>query len=127
MCFQPHQHARTEAFFDEFVEALSQADGLVVPEIYRVEGRTEQEIVSSLGLVKALQKKHPELSVHHAMTFDEAEEFLVRLVEQQPDCVIVIQGAGSIDELARKMTNKPPRPLQNLHISRHCERSFIIE
>lgn len=104
LCFQPHQHARTEALFDEFVEALSGADGLVVPEIYRVEGRTENETVSSLRLVEAIQKRRPELRVHHAQTFEDAEALLERLSEQEPDCVIVIQGAGSIDELARKMT-----------------------
>jgi len=41
LCFQPHQHARTKELFGGFVEALAEADAVVVPEVYEVAGRTE--------------------------------------------------------------------------------------
>lgn len=104
LCFQPHQHARTEALFDEFVDALSRADALVLPEIYRVEGRTEAEEVSSRKVAEAVRKRNPELWVRYADDFQTVEAELSATVEAFPDSVLIVQGAGDIDELARKLS-----------------------
>ncbi|MBI5370279.1 UDP-N-acetylmuramate--L-alanine ligase [Candidatus Uhrbacteria bacterium] len=101
LCFQPHQHARTEALFEDFVTALSEADALVLSEIYRVDGRTEQETISSQHLVDAISLKRPDLTVRFAPDFEEAQKGIMGLLDSQS--VVIIQGAGTIDELARQM------------------------
>lgn len=106
LCFQPHQHSRTEMLFDNFVDALSFADALVLPEIYRVEGRTEDETVSSKDLVQKIQDRNFGLPVHYAADFLEAEQKLAMLIKNMPDSVVIIQGAGNIDDLARLLTKR---------------------
>lgn len=103
LCFQPHQHSRTQSLFNEFVDALGNADALVLPEIYRVDGRTEDETVSSRDLIEAIgcdSENH-----FYAKDFAEAKTHLQKLIEIYPDSVIIIQGAGSIDELARSLVD----------------------
>lgn len=103
LCFQPHQHSRTRALFDEFVEALAEAHAVILPEIYRVEGRTEREDISSENLLRAINQKHPDVKVQHVKDFASAKQALERCIATSPDAVIIIQGAGSIDELARSL------------------------
>lgn len=107
LCFQPHQHSRTRLLFNEFVDALSGADALVLPEIYRVEGRTEDESVSSRDLVDALASRGQGAGSsdlrEYAKDLTEAEAHLRRFAREYPGSVIIIQGAGSIDELARSL------------------------
>ncbi|MBI2475168.1 UDP-N-acetylmuramate--L-alanine ligase [Candidatus Uhrbacteria bacterium] len=104
LCFQPHQHSRTEMMFDDFVDALSLADGLVLPEIYRVEGRTEGETISSKHLVEKIQERNVDLPVHYAADFEEAKQKLETLIKDMPNSVVIFQGAGNIDDLARRLT-----------------------
>jgi UDP-N-acetylmuramate--alanine ligase len=106
LCFQPHQHSRTQTLFGGFVDALSLADAVVLSEIYRVEGRTEDETVSSRHLANAVGEKCPNLPICYAMNFDEAELRLGEMINEYPESVLIIQGAGTIDELARKIVEK---------------------
>ncbi len=101
LCFQPHQHARTKTLFNGFVEALAGADVLMVSEIYEVAGRTEEHDVSSRDLVEAINKAHPGKDARYARDFQEAESILRDVV--QPGDVLILQGAGDIDDLARKL------------------------
>ncbi len=103
LCFQPHQHSRTETLFDGFVRELGLADAVVLPEIYRVDGRTEIEDVSSAHLVDYIKQKNPELPVCYAVDFDAAQKEIDRLCEQMPESILIVQGAGTIDELARRL------------------------
>lgn len=105
LCFQPHQHSRTEMLFRAFVDALALADAVVLPEIYRVEGRTENETISSRHLVQAVESMRPNLSVRYAQNFDDAEMELAQLVQQNANSVLIMQGAGNIDELARRLVD----------------------
>ncbi len=95
LCFQPHQHARTLSLLTELVEALKGSDVLVIPEIYSVEGRTEDQKISSRDLVSKISDSH------YAADLAEAERILNRLI--QPDDVLIIQGAGDVDDLARRI------------------------
>ena len=103
LCFQPHQHSRTAALFDEFVEALQSADVTVIPEIYRVEGRTETQDVSSRDLVEKILELSPDSSVHYAEHLEHAKMVLENLCSDSGPCIVVIQGAGNIDDLARNL------------------------
>lgn len=103
LCFQPHQHSRTKELFKEFVDAVAEADVIVVPEIYKVVGRTEAEEkeVSSRDIVESVRAKYPGKEIRYAADFAEAESELRDLVKEND--VLIIQGAGDVDELARKL------------------------
>jgi UDP-N-acetylmuramate--alanine ligase len=101
LCFQPHQHARTKTLFAGFVEAVAGADVLILPEIYEVAGRDESHDVSSRDLVEAVNRAHPGKDAQYARDLAHAESMLRDLVE--PGDVLLLQGAGDIDELARRL------------------------
>ena len=98
---QPHQHARTMELRDGFVEALAGADVLVLPEIYRVSGRTETDEISSRDLVADIQRAHPGKEVFYAADLTKATQMLRSLVLSGD--VLLVQGAGDIDEVARNL------------------------
>lgn len=123
LCFQPHQHSRTEKLFDAFVSAIKEADVSILPEIYRVEGRTENEAVSSKQLVEAIKKSVPGKTVLYAEDFAKAKEQLLKVVkkndvllmegavpadecEREAPSVLIVQGAGNIDALARLLVQE---------------------
>jgi len=95
LCFQPHQHSRTAELFDEFVGALGTADAVVIPEIYAVAGRTKGETVSSKDLAAKIT------GARYAADLVEAESVLRDIVKEGD--VLIIQGAGDVDDLARKL------------------------
>lgn len=102
LCFQPHQHARTKKLFKQFVEALGQADhNIIIPEIYTVSGRTESTEVSSKHIVEAMKETGFSPEVRFAKDLDKAEAQLREMVKA--DDVVIFQGAGDIDDLARKL------------------------
>ncbi len=101
LCFQPHQHARTIELRDGFVEALAGADILVLPEIYRVSGRTEADEISSRDLVADIERMHPGKEVFYAADLAKATQ-MVRSLVLSGD-VLIVQGAGDVDDVARNL------------------------
>ncbi|OGL72958.1 UDP-N-acetylmuramate--L-alanine ligase [Candidatus Uhrbacteria bacterium RIFCSPHIGHO2_02_FULL_60_44] len=97
LCFQPHQRNRTKHLFNDFVEVLKDADVLVLVEIYDVPGREEEEDrdVTSEKLLQAIGKGS------YAATLDDAEAQLRKIVT--PNDVVLVMGAGTIDQVARKL------------------------
>jgi len=86
--FQPHLYTRTRDFYPEFAEALSQADEVVLTEIYPareqpIKGVTSQLIYDKLapGVKKEMIRKDEVLDYVKQHTFD----------------VLVILGAGDLD------------------------------
>ena len=103
LCFQPHQHSRTKELLEEFIEAVPSADVIVVPEIYKVVGRTEKEEkeVSSRDIVEGVKAIKISKEIYYAADFDEAEMKLREIVKKGD--VLIIQGAGDVDLLARRL------------------------
>ncbi|MBU1126091.1 MAG: UDP-N-acetylmuramate--L-alanine ligase [Patescibacteria group bacterium] len=101
ICFEPHQHSRTHELFDEFVESFDLADVLILSEVYRVTGRTEEEFEGSKELAEAIERRGKIDTVKYAKDLKAAEDELRDLVE--PEDIVVIMGAGPIDNLARKL------------------------
>lgn len=103
--FQPHQTDRTKKLFNEFVEALRGADELILAEIYQVAGREEEgKVVSSRDLVEAINLLQPGYS-RYAENIEVAQKY----IEETPDlsnAVILVMGAGDIDNLARALVQK---------------------
>jgi len=93
--FQPHLYTRTRDFYQDFAEALSLLDEVILTEIYPareqpIEGVTSQLILDNLkpGVKKELIKK---------------DEVLNMMKERQFD-VLIILGAGDLDNQVPQMT-----------------------
>ncbi|MBI2426726.1 MAG: UDP-N-acetylmuramate--L-alanine ligase [Candidatus Kerfeldbacteria bacterium] len=97
--FQPHHHHRTRVLHDEFVEALAHADLVIVPEIFRVPGRTKTEKISSRTIVRALTAKG--ISAHYVDDLSHLQHMLDRFLE--PNDIVLMMGAGDIYEEAERI------------------------
>ena len=87
LVFQPHLFSRTRDFMDEFAEALSLADRLLLMEIYPAREKPIEGITSSVLLQKISCEEKQICS---------KEELLDTIKEMNPE-LIVTMGAGDID------------------------------
>lgn len=101
LCFQPHQHSRTRALFDGFVEVLQIADETIVAEIYDVAGRNEEHEMSSRLIVEKIKKENPGAHVMFSHNFDAVKSALEQVVRSND--VLIVMGAGDIDCIAREI------------------------
>ena len=95
--FQPHQHNRTKNLFDDFVKALSNSDVVIISDIYDVAGREEasDQDVSSEDLVKEIAKLNK--NVFYGGDLNQTLKVLNEV--KKADDVVLLMGAGSIDDL----------------------------
>lgn len=96
--FQPHTYTRTKALLDEFAEALTLADKVVLADIYAaretddlgISSRDLRDLVASLGT-----------DAYYFSTFDEIEEFLLK------NCihgdVLITMGAGDVYKIGENL------------------------
>lgn len=101
LCFQPHQHSRTKELMDDFVRSLKLADETIVTEIYGVAGRTDDHQVSSRDIVDRILENDAYAKVEYAESFAEVTDMLTRTVRKKD--ILIIMGAGDIDDLAREL------------------------
>lgn len=90
--FQPHRYTRTQALFQEFLTAFTDADCLIVTDIYPA---SEEPIpgVSAEVLCEGIRRVgHPDAL--HFSDFDAIVDHLAGIVRQGD--VILTQGAGSV-------------------------------
>ena len=99
--FQPHLYTRTRDFYQEFADALSLLDEIILTEIYPareqpIEGVSSQLIYDRLqpGVAKQLICK----------------DDVLQLVKSRPFDVLVVLGAGDLDTLVPQMVKilQPP-------------------
>lgn len=101
--FQPHHKHRTKSLFNEFVEALREADVVILPEIYHVAGREEKDLkISSKDLVEALKKEGRDA----VFTKDLKETKKVMSATLARGDVVLMMGAGDIYTLANQLCPK---------------------
>ncbi len=98
LAFQPHQHNRTKSLFNDFVDALSETDLLILSEIFEVAGReeTKDQNINSYELVKAIREKYPAkagTSIYGGNLKKTIETILQFL---KPNDLLIIMGAGDI-------------------------------
>ena len=101
LVFQPHTYSRTQAFLKEFAEVLSQADILVLAEIYAA--REKNTIgISSKDLLALVKEKGTEC--YYFPSFDEIEKFLLK------NCMngdlLITMGAGNVVEIGESLLGK---------------------
>ena len=100
--FQPHRYTRTRALFDEFMTAFSDADILVVTDIYAA---SEAEIagVHASKLCDGIRKAgHPEAL--YIPDFDDIVEYIESIMK--PNDTLITQGAGSVWKVGEALLKK---------------------
>ena len=97
--FQPHRYTRTANLFDEFSRVLSEADVVVLTDIYSA-GETAIEGVNSPALCKSIRArgKVDPILVH---TVEELSTSLPPLL--QDGDLVLLMGAGSIEQVAHEL------------------------
>ena len=98
LVFQPHTYTRTQAFLHEFADVLSQADVLVLAEIYAAREKNTLGI-SSKDLLALIQEKGCE--AYYFPSFNEIENFLLK------NCMngdlLITMGAGNVVEIGESL------------------------
>jgi len=104
--FQPHRYTRTKALFEEFLTAFTEADVLIVTDIYAA---SEEPIpgVTAETLCEGIRQSGLK-EVVHISDFDQIVELLLEIA--RPSDVILTQGAGSVwkigDALMKRLGEK---------------------
>jgi UDP-N-acetylmuramate--alanine ligase len=91
--FQPHTYTRTRALFDEFVDALAQADTIVLAEIYAAREKNIYKI-SSESLAGEIKRKYPDKDVYFIPDFNDMAKFTVDKAGDGD--MVITMGAGDI-------------------------------
>ena len=98
LVFQPHTYSRTKAFLQEFADVLSQADILVLAEIYAAREKDNLGI-SSKDLLNLVKEKGTEC--YYFPSFEEIEKFLLK------NCMngdlLITMGAGNVVEIGESL------------------------
>ena len=99
MVFQPHRFTRTRDLFHDFIEVLGRVDHLVVVDTYAA---SEEPIIGAhaTDLSAALVQKG-EVPTRFAASTKEALDYVLENV--QDDDVLIVQGAGSVDQVSTQL------------------------
>jgi UDP-N-acetylmuramate--alanine ligase len=97
--FEPHTFSRTQALFDRFAKALGAADEVVLLPIYAARETNESGVSSRELSVKLLEYTK---QVSYQEGFDAAEAHLRATIG--PNDVVVTMGAGTVTQLADRLT-----------------------
>lgn len=99
--FQPHTYTRTKAFMEQFAQALTLADRVVLTDIYAAREKDTLGI-SSRDLQAAVQNLGRECD--YFPTFEEAEKFLLE------NCIngdlLITMGAGDVVKIGESLLEK---------------------
>ncbi|MBU0706872.1 UDP-N-acetylmuramate--L-alanine ligase [Patescibacteria group bacterium] len=102
LVYQPHQRHRTKKLYKEFIKSFDQADRIIMSEIYDVAGREEEDnVISSKQLVEELRQQNKD--IEYAKDLKETRVLIESTIS--PGEVILITGAGTIDQVARELVN----------------------
>lgn len=96
--FQPHTYTRTKALFDQFEDAFTDVDTLIVTDIYAAR---EKDVygVSSYKLVQAMKEKHPEMDINYIQDFPDIARFITRHAGK--DDIVITMGAGDVYKVGK--------------------------
>ncbi|WP_427853209.1 UDP-N-acetylmuramate--L-alanine ligase [Legionella gresilensis] len=92
--FQPHRYTRTQALFEQFINALSFADQLLLLDIYSA-GETSIPEITSQALLQQIHLTRPNAKLVNEGNLRQTLDELITA-----DDVILMQGAGSVGQLA---------------------------
>lgn len=103
LVYQPHQRHRTKALMHDFASAFDGVDLLILSDIYDVAGREDADMngVTSAMLAEAIEARPESPRPILGGDLRHTEDMLRSNI--QPDDVIIVMGAGTIDGLARNL------------------------
>ncbi|MGN0484925.1 MAG: UDP-N-acetylmuramate--L-alanine ligase [Lachnospiraceae bacterium] len=99
--FQPHTYTRTKSLFPDFVEALSQADVVILADIYAAR-ETDTLGISSEDLKNALVEKGKE--AYYFPSFAEIENFLEKFCINND--LLITMGAGNVLQVGEDLLKR---------------------
>ena len=104
--FQPHQMERLKILFKDFTAAFEAADILILLDIYKVAGREEKDNKITAGKLAAaiITKSGKPVSV--PPSFAALKSHLTDKLKVGKNDVIVMMGAGNINEWTDRLINK---------------------
>ena len=100
--FQPHTYSRTAALLDDFAGALSQADEIVLADIYAAREKNTIGICSDDLRTHMLEQN---TNVYYIPKFEDIEDFLLQHVEEGD--VLITMGAGDIYKVGDDLLKQP--------------------
>jgi UDP-N-acetylmuramate--alanine ligase len=101
LVFQPHTYTRTKALLHEFAKELSEADAVILSDIYAA--REKNTIgISSLDLLKEIEKTGKE--AYYFPSFEEIEQFLLKKCSEND--LLITMGAGDVVNIADDLVEK---------------------
>lgn len=92
--FQPHTYSRTKSFFDDFVDALSLADHVIMADIYAAR-ETDTLGISSEDVARALAKAGTD--AYYFPSFGEIEDFVLKNLKTGD--MLITMGAGNVVDI----------------------------
>ena len=96
--FQPHTYTRTKAFLQEFADALTIADAVILTDIYAA--REKNTIgISSKDLLAKLVEKGKES--YYFSSFDEIENFILEKCSNND--MLITMGAGDVVKIGEHL------------------------
>jgi UDP-N-acetylmuramate--alanine ligase len=99
--FQPHRYSRTQLLAEQFAESFSQADQVIITDVYSAGEKPIAGVDSQLIYKLALQAG---ANMIYIQTQEEIERFLRREVKDND--LIITMGAGDIWKLGVKLVDK---------------------
>ena len=96
--FQPHTYTRTKAFFQEFAQALSLADHVILADIYAAR-ETDDLGVSSEALADEIKKLG--VDAYYLPSFDAIENFVLEKCIHGD--VLITMGAGDVVNIGNEL------------------------
>ena len=99
--FQPHTYSRTKLLLDDFADALSNFDNIILLDIYAAREKDNHEI-SSKDLADKLSLKNK--NVKYIPDFEKVTSFIKESVKN--DDIIITLGAGTVTKLGPMILNK---------------------
>lgn len=99
--FQPHTYTRTKALFQEFADALTAADHIILADIYAAR-ETDTLGISSADLAAALKGKG--CDVYYYPTFREIEDFCME--NCQKGDLLITMGAGDVVNIGEELLKR---------------------
>lgn len=98
--FQPHRYSRTEALWQDFADAFTQADVLVVTDVYP-SGEQPRPGVSGQLVADAVASAHPEMPVHYVAGLNDVVEWLTEHLRPGDLCLTL--GAGDLTTVPTRL------------------------
>jgi UDP-N-acetylmuramate--alanine ligase len=95
--FQPHQEDRTQKLFNDFLDSFLDADDVIIYPIYEVAGRRSDGAKTSEDLALEIHQQEGQTIFY----IDTYEKLKKHLRDNYQDAVILIIGAGDIDNFSR--------------------------